>query len=97
MVSVIVYQDDSDGHLKFLAEEARKGNDNSFMDIKKEFPCIYNCACRDFKDWKIKANAWRKICSSWKNPRVSKDMKAHKTSWFFVWTATVVLGGKTLH
>ena len=31
------------------------------MDIVKEFPCIYNRACADFKDRNIKANAWRKI------------------------------------
>ena len=53
--------DEHTEYLKSLAEEARKGNDNSFMDIIKEFPCIYNRACADFKDRNIKANAWGKI------------------------------------
>ena len=50
----------SDSYLESLAQEAKK-NDMAFMDIIKEFSVIYNRACADYKDRKIKNNARRKI------------------------------------
>ena len=43
MASVTVYQESSEecyGFLRSLAEKARKGNEISFMNFVKEFPCI---------------------------------------------------------
>ena len=45
---------DGESYLKSLAEEAKKGNNNFFMDLIKELPVIYNRACADFKDRNVK-------------------------------------------
>lgn len=70
-------QDDSE-YLKSLALEARNGNDNSIMDMVKEFPCIYNRASPDSKDRNIKANAWRKI-SELLDPEESKCKQKYES------------------
>ena len=46
-------------HLTALGKEAATGNDVAFMDIVKEFPCIYNRGSAQCKDRNLKMNAWR--------------------------------------
>ena len=48
-------------YLASLGREAGKGNDISFTEIIKVFPCIYNKGSAQFKDRNLKANAWQQI------------------------------------
>lgn len=48
-------------HLEELGKEAAFGDDVAFMDMVKEFPCIYNRGSPQFKDKNLKMNAWKRI------------------------------------
>ena len=52
-------------HNKFLSltKKSTLGDDDAFMDIIKEFLCIYNRSNAEFKDQSIKLNAWQQIAS----------------------------------
>lgn len=54
-----IYETERD--LAVLCKEAAAGNDVAFMDMVKDFPCIYNRGSAQFKDRKLKINAWRQI------------------------------------
>ena len=59
--SVFKMADNDFTHLTALGKEAAAGDDVAFMDIVKEFPCIYNRGSVQFKDRNVKMNAWRRI------------------------------------
>eukprot|EP00794_Sanderia_malayensis_P004349 gene4349-4928_t len=48
-------------HLEELGKEAAFGDDVAFMDMVKEFPCIYNRGSPQFQDKNLKMNAWKRI------------------------------------
>ena len=52
--------DETERDLAVLCKEAAAGNDVAFMDMVKEFSCIYNRGGVQFKDRKLKTYAWRK-------------------------------------
>ena len=49
--------DETERDLAVLRKEAATGNAVAFMDMVKEFPCIYNRGSAQFKDRKLKINA----------------------------------------
>ena len=58
--------DETERDIVVLDEEAAAGNDVAFVDMVKEFSCIYNRGVAQFKDRKLKIDAWRKLGScSW--------------------------------
>ena len=57
---------DSNGnerYLNALAEKSRNGDDTAFMEIIKEFSCLYNRSSAQFKDKNLKINSWKKIAA----------------------------------
>lgn len=48
-------------YLESLAVKSSNGDDVAFMEIIKEFPCIYNRSSAQFKDKNLKSNAWKEI------------------------------------
>ena len=50
----------SERYLNALLEKSRNGDDTAFMEIIKEFPCLYNRSSAQFKDKNIKINSWKK-------------------------------------
>ena len=61
--SQIIMADKEHEYFLSLAEKSTLGNDDVFMEIIKEFPCIYNRSSAEFKDRSIKLNAWKRIAS----------------------------------
>ena len=53
----------SERYLNALLEKSRNGDDTAFMEIIKEFPCLYNRSSAQFKDKNIKINSWKKIAA----------------------------------
>ena len=53
----------SERYLNALSEKSRNGDDTAFMEIIKEFPCLYNRRSAQYKDKNIKINLWKKIAA----------------------------------
>ncbi|CAB3999548.1 Hypothetical predicted protein [Paramuricea clavata] len=50
-------------YLESLAVKSSNGDGTAFMEIVKEFPCIYNRSNTQFKDKNLKSNAWKQIAT----------------------------------
>ena len=53
--------DETERDIVVQGKEAAAGNDVAFMDMVKEFSCIYNRGSAQLEDRKLKLNAWRTI------------------------------------
>ena len=46
----------NESYLNALAMKSKNGEDTAFMEIIKEFPCLYNRSSAQFKDKKLQIN-----------------------------------------